>query len=63
MFFFFFEVTYFESKRMGKGQRERGRERIPSRLPAVGAEPRVELDPTTKRSRPEPRARGGGLSD
>ena len=33
-------------ERAGEGQRERGRERIPSRLSAVSAEPDAGLEPT-----------------
>ena len=35
---------------VGEGQRERARERIPSRLHVVSAEPDVGLDPMTVRS-------------
>ena len=44
---------------MGVGSRERRRERISSRLRAVGAEPDVGFDPTTARSWPEPKPRVG----
>ena len=33
---------------MGKGQREKERERIPSRLHAVSAEPDTGLEPTSR---------------
>ena len=38
----------FERERAGEGQRERGRERIPSRLHAVSAEPNVGLEPMNR---------------
>ena len=45
----FFNV-YFETDRLrvGEGQRERKRERIPSRLRAVSTEPDVGLDPMNR---------------
>ena len=48
----FFKFIYLERERDGactrggEGQRERGRQRIPSRLPAVSAEPDVGLELT-----------------
>ena len=41
---FFFKFIYFE--RRGRAERERGRERIPSRLHTVSAEPNVGLELT-----------------
>ena len=60
MYIFYFHVskivsiflslfTYFERERehkSGEGQRERGRERIPSRLHTTSTEPDVGLEPT-----------------
>ena len=49
---FLVSFIYFVGERVGKGQRERerGRERIPSRLRAVSKEPGVGLDLTYVRS-------------
>ena len=51
--FIFFQFVYFERERAREhacvsreGQRERERDRIPSRLCAVSAEPDMGLDPT-----------------
>ena len=52
IFIFFFKFIYFERDKerervhvgMREGQRERGRERIPSRLLAVSMEPDVGFD-------------------
>ena len=47
----------------GEGQRERWRERIPSRLHAVSMEPDMGLDVTTVRSWPELKSRVRGLTE
>ena len=47
---------------VNRGGAEKGRERIPSRLQAVSAEPDVGLDPTTLGSRSEPKSRVGLLN-
>ena len=39
-----------ERKRLKEGQRERERERTPSRLCAISTEPNVKLDPMNVRS-------------
>ena len=39
---------YFEGERSGEGQRERGSERIPSRLCAISREPDVGLELTNR---------------
>ena len=46
------KIHYREGKNMSMGgtERERGRERIPSRLRAVNLEPNMGLDPTIVRS-------------
>ena len=46
-----------------EGRRERERETIPSRLPAVSAQPNAGLDPTTLRSWPEQKSRVGCLTN
>ena len=47
LFFLMFLFILRERVSAGEGQRERGRERIPSRLCAVSAEPDAGLDLTT----------------
>ena len=47
--FFFFKVIHVCERVSGGGaERERGRERIPSRLRTVNAEPDTGLDPTNQ---------------
>ena len=58
-FFLFFKFTYLFSE--GEGGRER--ERIPSRLHTVSAEPKVGLELATVRSRPEPKPTVRHLTD
>ena len=72
MFIFFnlfFEFIYscwerHRQRRVGNGQRERGRQRIPGRLCAVSAEPNAGLEPRkTVRSWPERKPRVRRLTD
>ena len=46
----------------GEGQREKKRERTPSRLSTVSLKLDVGLKPTNVRSRPEPKPRVGHLT-
>ena len=49
-YLFFLKFIYFEIERdrVGGGQRERVRDRIPSRLPTVSAQPDVGLKPMNR---------------
>ena len=42
------KVTHFGREKAEEGQRERGRQRIPSRLHTVSAEPDAGLDPVNR---------------
>ena len=57
MLFFFSLFIYFERKREMEEQKERGRERIPSRLCAVSADPDTGVNLTTMRLEPKSKAR------
>ena len=48
MFIYFERECARVHAQMGEGQRERGRERTPSRLRAVSIEPHVGLDPSNR---------------